>query len=150
MKHFHRIAVFTFLCAILFTLGTGASPAPRRHPAYLHALSDLRWARALLEHPGGGELREQERDAVEEIDHAIDEIKRASIDDGKNPSEHPPIDEHLAWGGHLRKSLELLDKARRDVAREEDDPAAQGLRARALEHIDKAHRHVREAMAIAR
>lgn len=87
---------------------------------------------------------------MEETDRAVDEIKGASIDGGRNPNEHPPIDRHLPWGGHLRKSLELLDKARTDVAKEYDDPAAQRLPARALEHIGKAHRPVREAMAIGR
>lgn len=149
-KPLYRIGMGTLAAAILFALGTGANPAPQRHPAYLHALSDLRWARAFLERPDGGELRQQEKDAVHEIDKAIDEIKRASIDDGKNLNDHPEVDAHLAWGGRLHKSLELLDKAHRDIAKEEDDPAAVGLQGRALEHIDKAHHHVEEAIAIVR
>jgi hypothetical protein len=64
--------------------------------------------------------------------------------------EHPPVDAHLEWGGRLRHALELLDKAHNDVARDEDNGFAQGLQQRALEHIDKAHRHVKEAIEIVR
>ena len=124
-----------------------ANPAPpREHPAYLHALTDLRHARAHLERPGGGELKEQEKKAIHEIDEAINEIKKASIDDGKNIDDHPPVDAGLAWPGRLRRALELLDRAHRDVSQEEDNAFAQGLQARAIEHIDKAHHHVEEAI----
>jgi hypothetical protein len=148
MKPFYKIGIATFAAAILFAMCTGVKAAPQKHPSYLHALSDLRWARALLERPDGGELRQQEKDAVHEIDKAIDEIKHASIDDGKDLNDHPPVDAHLPWGGRLHKSIEMLDKAHRDVMKEEDDPAAQGLQMRAIEHIDKAHHHVEEAIAI--
>jgi hypothetical protein len=124
-----------------------ANPAPpREHPAYLHALTDLRHARAHLERPGGGELKDQEKKAIHEIDEAINEIKKASIDDGKNIDDHPPVDAGLAWPGRLHRALELLDKAHRDVSEEEDNAFAQGLQARAIEHIDKAHHHVEEAI----
>jgi hypothetical protein len=150
MNPFLKIGIATFAAAAVFALASGIHAAPQKHPAYLHALSDLRWARALLERPDGGELHQQEKDAVHEIDKAIDEIKHASIDDGKNLNDHPPVDAHLPWGGRLHKSLEMLDKAHKDVMQEEDDPAAQGLQMRAIEHIDKAHHHVEEAIAIVR
>ena len=44
--------------------------------------------------------------------------------------------------GRYHRALELLDKAHEDVAREEDDSWARGLRNRALHHIDEAHRIV--------
>ena len=148
MKFSFRFTLAASLMALVFALSAQATPAPQRHPAYLHALSDLRDARAHLRRPDGGELRQQEKDAIGEIDRAIDEIKKASIDDGKNLEDHPPVDAHLPWGGRLHKALDLLDNAHADVAKEEDDPAAQGLKHRALEHIDKAHRHVEEAIAV--
>ena len=46
------------------------------------------------------------------------------------------------------QAARLLDKAHADVAKEEDDPAAQGLQGRALDHIAKAHRHVEEAISL--
>ena len=149
MKNLTKLA-FTILAALLFVPAyVSATPAPGRdHPAYLHALTDLRTARAHLERPGGGELKEQERKAIHEIDDAIAEIKKAAIDDGKNLNDHPPVDAHIDWPGRLHRALELLDKAHNDVAHEEDNGFAQGLQARALEHIDKAHHHVEEAISV--
>src|SRR5271168_3704778 len=98
------LAIFTLL--VFVPLHSAAKPAPE-HPAYLHALSDLRDARAHLERPDGGELRQQEKDAFHEIDDAINEIKKASIDDGKDLNDHVPVDAHLDWQGRLHKSLDL-------------------------------------------
>jgi tetratricopeptide (TPR) repeat protein len=132
------------LCAV-----SVAAPAPApEHPAYLHALSDLRDARAHLQRPDGGELRDQEKKAVGEIDAAINEIKKASIDDGKDLNDHVAVDAHLDWRGRLHKALDLVNKAHNDVAQEEDNRFAQGLQQRALDHIDKAHRHVEEAIQV--
>ena len=138
-------AAILLLLAVPAVLSANPAP-PREHPAYLHALTDLRHARAHLQRPGGGELKDQEKKAIHEIDEAINEIKKASIDDGKNIDDHPPVDAGLAWPGRLRRALELLDRAHRDVSQEEDNAFAQGLQARAIEHIDKAHHHVEEAI----
>jgi hypothetical protein len=148
MKIAMKFAFAALLMSLAFTMSASAQPAPGEHPAYLHALSDLRDARAHLERPDGGALHHEEKDAIFEIDKAIGEIKAASIDDGKGLSDHVPVDAHLPWSGRLHKALDLLDKAHHDVAREEDDPATRGLQHRALEHIDKAHVHVEEAIAI--
>jgi hypothetical protein len=135
---------------LLFAPGhSSATPAPpREHPAYLHALTDLRHARAHLQRPDGGELKEQEKKAIREIDDAINEIKKASIDDGKDLNDHPPVDAKMDWRGRLHRALELVNKAHNDVAQEEDNSFAQGLQQRALEHIDKAHHHIEEAIHI--
>ena len=126
---------------------SSAKPAPGQHPAYLHALSDLRDARAHLGRPHGGELKDQEKKAIHEIDEAINEIKKASIDDGKDLKRSSS---HRRKGtnrrGRLHKALELVNKAHNDVAREEDNSFAQGLQQHALEHIDKAHHHIEEAI----
>jgi hypothetical protein len=106
----------------------------------------LRHARAHLQRPDGGELREQEKKAIHEIDEAIGEIKRAAIDDGKDLNDQPPVDARVDWPGRLHRALELINKAHNDIMQEEDNASAQGLQQRALEHIDKAHHHVEEAM----
>ena len=117
---------------------------PGKHPAYLHALSDLRGARWMLEHrPGDAAVSGQEDVAISEIDAAIREIKHAAIDDGKNVNDHPKIDVPADRPGHLHKALEILRKVHSDVAREEDDPAVRGLRDRAIGHIDGAIRALR-------
>lgn len=112
---------------------------PGKHPYYLHALSDLRAARWLLEHrPGDAAVSGQEDVAITEIDKAIGEIKRASIDDGKDIHDHPPVQGVPDRPGRLHKAAELLRKVHGDVAREEDDPMTRGLRDRAVGHIDEA------------
>src|ERR1700722_8328164 len=103
MKLSSRLALIAFVAALFLAVGAKATPAPQRHPAYLHALSDLRSARAHLQRPDGGALHHEEKDAVDEIDKAINEIKKASIDDGKNIDDHPPIDGTLPWAGRLHK-----------------------------------------------
>ena len=111
---------------------------PGKHPYYLHALSDLRAARWLLNHqPGDAKVYGDEDVAITEVDIAIAEIKKAAIDDGKNLNDHPKVDvkEH---GSRLLRAIETLKKARADIAKEEDNPEVRGLRARAHEHLDKA------------
>ena len=122
----------------LLSVTASAQPLPGNHPAYLHALSDLRNARWLLERqPGDTKVYVNEDVAISEIDAAIREIKVAAIEDGKNTQDHPKIDvkEH---GSLLLRSIEALKAARNDIAREEDNPAARELRHHALEHIERA------------
>jgi hypothetical protein len=112
---------------------------PGKHPHYLHALSDLRAARWMLEHrPGNAAVSAREDAAITEIDAAIGEIKRAAIDDGKDLHDHPKAEGPNDRPGRLHKALELLHDVHSDVAREEDDPATKGLRNRAIGHIDAA------------
>ena len=112
---------------------------PGKHPFYLHALSDLRAARWLIEHrPGDAAVSGQEDVAIAEINKAIGEIKRAAIDDGKNIEDPPPVQGPNDRPGRLHKALELLHKVHNDVGREEDDPMTRGLRDRAIGHIDEA------------
>jgi hypothetical protein len=120
---------------------------PGSHPAYLHALSDLRAARWMIEHrPGDGAVGDQEEVAIDEINHAIDEIKRASIDDGKDLNDHPSVDRSMDQPGRLHAALDLLGKVHRDIDHEEDDPQARELKHRALAHIDEAAHAVEGAI----
>jgi len=120
---------------------------PGRHPAYLHALTDLRTARWLLEHrPGDARVSAHEDQAIGAVDAAIGEIKRAAIDDGKDIHDHPALDAPPEYAGRLHRASEILHKTRNDVAREEDDPAVRGLRNRAVGHIDEAIRQTDRAI----
>jgi tetratricopeptide (TPR) repeat protein len=135
IRHYTLLALFLAVFAAMSFADT-----PGKHPAYLQALSDLRHARAYLDRlTPSDHLDNEEEHAIREIDAAINEIKRAAIDDGKNLSDHPAIDAHLDRKGRYHKALELLDKAHHDVSEKEDDQFAQGLRHRALDHIDGAH-----------
>jgi hypothetical protein len=137
-----KFATKPLLAAFLLTLTVpfaANADLPGKHPAYLHALSDLRTARWMLEHrPGDAAVSAHEDLAIAEIDAAIGEIKHAAIDDGKNIEDHPPVDGPKNRPGRLHKALELLHKVHSDVAREEDDPVTRGLRDRSIRHIDAA------------
>jgi len=124
---------------LLVLLVAGCAAQPSRHPAYLHALTDLRTARWMLEHrPGDAAVSVHEDEAISEIDRAIAELKRAAIDDGKNIHDHPSVDVPNDYRGRLHKAAELLRKVRADTYREEDNPDARGLRDRAIGHVDAA------------
>ena len=131
----------------LMTLAASAEVLPGKHPGYLHSLSDLRAARWFLYHqPGDSSVAGDEDVAITEIDHTIGEIRKASIDDGKDLNDHPKVDvkEH---GSRLLKSIETLKKAHADIDGEEDNPEVRELRHHALEHIDRAIRAAEHAHA---
>jgi hypothetical protein len=103
-----RMAGFTTFLALLGILAispktASAQQVPGPHPAYLHALSDLRLARAFLDQIAWPPVQRDEEHAIREIDAAIGEIKRASIDDGKNLEDHPPIDTRMRPDGRFRR-----------------------------------------------
>lgn len=109
------------------------------HPYYLHALSDLRAARWMIEHrPGDWQRTVDEVEAVKQIDAAIGEIKKAAIEDGKDINDHPKVDEKNDHDGRLHEAVDFLRKARQDISHDEDNKFAQGLQARAYMHIDAA------------
>ena len=121
-------------------------PRPEVHPRYLSAIADLRYARALLWRPDWREVMRDQRGAVEEIDRAIAEARRAAIDDGKNVDDHPPVDTRLGWEGRFRKAMELLDSAERDLSMEEDNRNAAAWRGAARQNIQNARAFVAKAM----
>lgn len=138
MKILRHCAVLVFLIAVCAALSFADDPGA--HPAYLHALSDLRAARAHLDKLSPSDhVDNEETHAIREIDAAINEIKKASIDDGKNLNDHPPVDAGLDKTGRYHRALQLLDKAHHDISEKESDEFAHGLKHRALEHIDSAH-----------
>jgi hypothetical protein len=137
--------------AVMFITSTSCKATVKveraEHPYYLHALSDLRAARWMIEHrPGNWERTVDEMEAVKQIDAAIGEIKRAAIDDGKDLAYHPAVDEPNEHDGRLHNAMEFLKKSRQDIGRDEDNLFAEGLQARAYNHIDAAIVAVRRAI----
>jgi hypothetical protein len=147
-KHLYQVVA---VCAVLFFSIVLAGRADARdtdgsHPYYLHALSDLRAARWMIEHrPGNWAQTQDEIEAIHRIDAAIGEIKKASIEDGKNIEDHPHVDERPDHFGRLHAALDYLRKARQDISHDEDNRFAQGLQARAYGHIDGAINAVKRA-----
>jgi len=138
MKAITRIFAVLVLAGLAQALAVGQT-LPGKHPGYLHALTDLRTARWLLSHQAGdAKVYGGEDVAISEIDAAIGEIKKASIDDGKDLNDHPPVDvkEH---GSRLLKAMEAIQKAHDDINHEEDNPEVAQLRHQALDHIQRAH-----------
>jgi len=141
------IAGTTFLLFITASCKPTVKVERNEHPYYLHALSDLRAARWMIEHrPGNWEQTNDEIEAVRQIDAAIAEIKKAAIDDGKNLADHPSVDELNQHNGRLHVSVDYLKKARQDISQDEDNRFAQGLQERAFLHIDAAISSVRRAI----
>jgi hypothetical protein len=140
MKVLRSSRLAGFSCLVLAALvSTANADVPAKHPYYLHALTDLRTAHWLIEHqPGDLAVSAQEHVAATAIDAALADIKRASIDDGKDTDDHVPVDAPNEVPGHLREALELLRHAHDDIGREKDDSGTRGLRNRAIRHVDAA------------
>ena len=134
--------------AAAFVPATVSAEQPGRHPAYLHARSDLRAAQFLMR------VREEPNVAkhLVEADHqanaAVAEIDRAAIIDRKDIDDHPHVDLNLERQGRFRRTVELLREARADLAREEDNGRARGWRDAAYQHIDQALEHVHRAAVL--
>lgn len=140
-----KVAGTVLMAALLLPFAAVAQD----HPHYLHALQDLRYARALLERGQGwdwGPAAADQQRATNEIQAAIEEVRHAAMDDGRNPDNHPPIDVHWAAHDRLRRAMEALDRARDSISREEINPAARDQRNRAYHHIDEARRALHHAM----
>jgi len=134
------------LMAAVAPLTVQAQVVPGPHPAYLHALSDLRAARHYLHDDWSwGAVKHDGAAAIREIDAAINEIKHAAIDDGKGDADPFPIDRSLSPHDRFRKASELLASAHHDLDHAEDVPESRGLRDRAIGHIDTAHQIVDNA-----
>jgi hypothetical protein len=131
------------------TMQGGAVPGP--HPAYLHALSDLRAARHYLNDGWAWEaVRRDDDAAIREIDAAIDEIRRAAINDGKGTNDPFHIDAKVSPHDRFHKANELLWAAHNDLAKAEDVPESRGLRDRAIGHVNRAHDILENAERTAR
>ena len=114
-----------------------------QHPGYLHAMSDLRTASWLIQHraPNDPAQSAEEGRAMNAIFTAYGDLQQASIVDDKNITDQLPAD--FVWADHrgrLHQAEALLQKAHDEINREEDNPAANGLRNRALHHIEDAGR----------
>lgn len=92
----------------------------------------------LANRPGDAAVTAHESEAIGEIDHAINELNRAAVNDGKNINSRPPADAPADYRGRLHKAADLLRNVRSETYREEDNPSSVGLRDRALGHIDAA------------
>jgi hypothetical protein len=156
------VTVLSLAVLVLATSFAAKAQPPADHPDFLRAIEDLRYARAHLQRPDGVEPRVQETKAIQAIDKAIDELKKAVGDDHKcrNNSSNSQVDAQLDWSSRLRRAIELVNKAHNYVAQDRGDMSGQILQHQApqdidtvrllqhqaLEDIDKARRDMEEAI----
>ena len=133
------------LGALFLALTPVSADTPGRHPRYLHARSDLRRAQWLLRVHDEPNVMHHAREADESIERAIHEIDNAAVIDRKFIEDHPPVDTRLDRPGRFRRAFQLLQAARADIGREEDNPGAIGWRDAAYRHIDRALDQLRKA-----
>lgn len=119
--------------------------APGRHPAYLHARSNLRAAQFLLRIREEPNVTRHLVEADHEVEAAIGEIDNAAVIDHRDINDHPRVEMNLDRLGRFRRTVELLRGARADLAREEDRGRAREWRDAAYRHIDAALEHVHKA-----
>src|SRR5579863_9625150 len=144
MKTLIRLMLLCFVIA--GGVAIASADMPGYHPTYVHALSDLRDARAHLDYHTPNEKRDAEEDrAIQAITGAIDAAKRAAIEDGKDVKDALPVDVRLPRTDRYHKALELLGTAHRDVSTREDNPRARELQSQAIARIDEA-RHIVEKL----
>lgn len=118
-----------------------------QHPAYIHALADLRAARWLLNTKAGGNWQQgmDERNALGQIDAAMSDIRAVGIDDRKRQEDHGKLEDRPDHMGRLHEAIDFLKQARADLLQGEDDMFGNRLRERTYKNIDKAIESIRMA-----
>ena len=149
MKAIWKIPLLLLALAIASPAAMSFGDTPGAHPGYLHALSDLRYARALLEEDAPEVVEHDQHWAIHEIDEAIRVIKDAASEDGKDLNVHPPVQPEWPVSGRFHRALEAIGNAHSDVAAHEHNESARGLRDEAIHHIDEAQRAVEHAIQTA-
>jgi hypothetical protein len=132
------------LVAALAPIAVNAD-TPGRHPAYLHARSDLRRAQLLMRIREEPNVTRRLVEADREVEAAIGEIDRAAVIDRKDWEDHPHVDAFPERRRRFGRIVELLRSARRDLGSEEDNGRARGWRDAAYRHIDEALEHMHRA-----
>ena len=137
------LSAIGLIAAIAPTLASADTPG--RHPAYLHARSDLRAAQFLMRVGEEPNVTRRLIEADHEVEAAIGEIDHAAVLDRKDLEDHPRVDPNLDRRGRFGRIVELLRSARADLGREEDNGRARGWRDAAFRHIDEALEHMHRA-----
>jgi hypothetical protein len=128
--------------ALFAAFGAATAPAAPSYDAYHSAMKQLRTARAYIEHPDSGELHDQEKSAMANIDMALAELKSVA-DDGK--TDYDSLDSHLRWIARLNKAADLLNKAHDNIQKENDSSPAKD---HAIQDIGQAHKLIEQAIAL--
>jgi hypothetical protein len=148
MKSSRGVAILGIAFFVALACSAALADTPGKHPAYLHARSDLAKARQLMNQPEEGNVAAQLRNAVNEVNQAIGEIDRAAVLDRKDMDDHPPIDANLKCLNKFHEIFRLLHSAQKDIDREEDNPASRAWRNKANGDINDAIKFVKKALLL--
>jgi hypothetical protein len=77
--------------------------------------------------------------ALSHIDAALAEITPAIGVEGKKAHSLPRIDGRMPWTDRVSMSLKMLERAQQECASEKDNGGSDGLRARVLDQLARAH-----------
>jgi hypothetical protein len=139
----HQKLIQSLAVAVMLLAPTAASAQPR-HPRYLHARSDLRRAYLFMRVHEEPNVERDLNIAADYVVGAIREIDNAARWDRRDIDDNPPVDTHLGRGSRFREIIRLLESARADIDREEDNPMAREWRNRAFRFIDDSIAMVRK------
>jgi hypothetical protein len=139
------IGFSAFAVAFLVAIPAAFGDVPGRHPAYLHARTDLRRAERLMAWPEFRNVRHDLDESARHVHEAIHEIDAAARWDRKELDDNPPVDTYPDRAGRFHAIAQFLFSAKHDIEREEDDPIARAWRNRAIQRIDEAIAAVRRA-----
>ena len=136
----------SLICALaaVAVVATATPAKAQQEPHYLQALVELRTARDYFQYDSG-KYGKQRAHIVDEINKAIAEVKHAAWDDGKNTKFAGPGQANGTWAP-VHYGANALTNARKFVSQGVDPPQNQGLRIRALQHIDEAQLTVNELL----
>src|ERR1039457_3585697 len=122
----HQKLIQSLAVAVMLLAPTAASAQPR-HPRYLHARSDLRRAYLFMRVHEEPNVERDLNIAADYVVGAIREIDNAARWDRRDIDDNPPVDIHLGRGSRFREIIRLLESARADIDREEDNPMGHAL-----------------------
>lgn len=129
----------TLAATALFVSAAGAASAAE-HPAYLHALTDLKRAETVIKARGGSSaMGQHEKYAIENINGAQYGIYQVAPEEQKNVDVLVAADVDPALkAGKLHDALAYLKKAKSDLSEAESDKSYLGIRQRILGAVDGA------------
>src|SRR5579862_6795419 len=128
---------FSAVAITILAVSAAFGDVPGRHPAYLHARTDLRRAERLMEWPEFRNVRHDLDESARHIHEAIHEIDMAARWDRKDLEDNPRVDAYPNRAGRFHAIAGFLFAAKRDIEHEEDNPAARAWRNRAIQRIDE-------------
>ncbi len=139
----------TIAAATLLASASLSHAAPPVHPAYLHALEDLKLAENAIASRGGDPaMHVHDRYAIQQIEAAQTVIYQVAPQEKKNVHTLPQSDANApAAAGKLHDALDYLAKARSDLNEPDSDAQFNEAKRRVLILVSAAEGQVNMAIS---